>query len=132
MCGIAGQWNFESPLELSEIEQMIRPLERRGPDASGCMLFNDDKIALGHTRLSILDLRKNGDQPLTNEDGTVWLTFNGEIYNYRELRRELQSAGHYFQSNTDSEVIVHSYEEWGFDCVQRLNGSIFTAATAGP
>lgn len=107
---------------MADIDSMIPPIRRRGPDADGTVLLNNDQVALGHTRLSILDLSVLGNQPLTNEDESVWLTYNGEIYNYRELRSELQTAGHRFRSDTDSEVVVHGYEEWGIDCVRRFQG----------
>ena len=79
-------------------------------------------LALGHRRLSIIDLSPAGHQPMCNEDGTVWVIHNGEIYNYIELREELKSKGYRFKSNTDTEVIIHAYEEWGYDCLQRFNG----------
>jgi asparagine synthase (glutamine-hydrolysing) len=80
------------------------------------------RVALGHRRLAILDLSERGAQPMTNEDGTLWLTYNGEIYNFRELRKQLEAEGHAFRSASDSEVILHAYEEWGDECVARLRG----------
>jgi len=77
---------------------------------------------LGHTRLSIIDLSVAGKQPMPNEDGTVWIGYNGEVYNFQELRRELEQNGHRFRSGTDTEVILHAYEEWGEGCVKRLRG----------
>lgn len=97
-------------------------LRHRGPDGAGIYMADDERVALGHRRLSIIDLSSAADQPLPNEDESVWLVFNGEIYNYRELRSELEAEGHEFRSDTDSEVIVHGYEEWGVDCVERFRG----------
>jgi asparagine synthase (glutamine-hydrolysing) len=101
---------------------MLNTLSHRGPDVSRFISLNEDRILLGHTRLSIIDLTENATQPMTNEDSSVWLTFNGEIYNYIELGKELRALGHNFKSNTDSEVIIHAYEEWGKDCVNKLRG----------
>jgi asparagine synthase (glutamine-hydrolysing) len=116
MCGIAGiTWKNEVL-----IERMIGALAHRGPDGSG--VYTDDGVSLGHRRLSIIDLSENGRQPMSNEDGTLWITFNGEIYNYRELRADLLQRGHRFRSQTDSEVILHLYEECGSECVQSLRG----------
>jgi asparagine synthase (glutamine-hydrolysing) len=103
-----------------EIEAMNQALVHRGPDGGGTHL--GPGIALGHRRLSIIDLSDAGAQPMYNEDGTLALVFNGEIYNYLELIPELVAAGHVFRSRSDSEVILHAYEEWGEDCVQRFNG----------
>lgn len=99
---------------------MTDTMRHRGPDQSGC--FCADGVSLGHRRLSIIDLSENARQPLSNEDGTVQLVFNGEIYNFAELRPELEAKGHRFRSHTDSEVIVHAYEEYGADCVHKFRG----------
>lgn len=101
------------------IEQMLRPMAHRGPDAQGVHL--DRNVGLGHLRLSIIDL-STGTQPMTNEDGTVWIVFNGEIYNFQELRARLLGKGHTFKSHSDTEVIIHLYEEMGLDCVRELRG----------
>jgi asparagine synthase (glutamine-hydrolysing) len=98
---------------------MMRALTHRGPDDEG--IYLNDQVVLGHRRLSIIDLN-SGHQPISNEDGSVWIVFNGEIYNFRELRAGLLARGHVFRTNTDTEVIVHLYEEHGPDCVTRLNG----------
>ncbi len=117
MCGITGFYGLEDK-EL--LKTMTRLLEHRGPDQSG---HHADKTAsLGHRRLSIIDLSEKGKQPMSNEDGTVWVTYNGEIYNYKELRTMLEEQGHHFASNTDTEVIVHAYEEYGGECVEKFNG----------
>jgi len=108
---------------------MTTALAHRGPDADGYYLA--DGIGLGHRRLSIIDLA-TGDQPLCNEDGTVWTVFNGEIYNFAEIRRDLESCGHVFRTNTDTEVIVHGYEQWGPDAVTRFRGMFAIAVWDGP
>ena len=99
---------------------MMLSLEHRGPDASG--KYSDGNVSLGHTRLKIIDLSEKAAQPMENEDGSLQLVFNGEIYNFRELRASLEAAGHKFKSNSDSEVIVHAYEEYGADCASRFEG----------
>ncbi|MBI5075482.1 MAG: asparagine synthase (glutamine-hydrolyzing) [Nitrospirae bacterium] len=119
MCGIAGIIRLKECVRRQDIERMTRSLAHRGPDGEGIWL--NDNVALGHRRLSIIDL-KTGGQPMCNEDETVWITFNGEIYNYRELRALLCEKGHRFQSSSDTEVIVHAYEEWGDECVKRFRG----------
>ena len=121
MCGIAGQFNLlGGPVDRDLIRRMSELLVHRGPDGDGIHI--DGSIGLAHRRLAIIDLSDEGRQPMTNEDETLWLVFNGEIYNYRELMEELISYGHRFWSRTDSEVILHAYEEWGRDCLQRFNG----------
>jgi asparagine synthase (glutamine-hydrolysing) len=95
-------------------------LRHRGPDGDG--IYIDGAAGLAHRRLAIIDLSDEGRQPMANEDGTLWLVFNGEIYNYRELMEELISCGHTFRSSADTEVILHAYEEWGRDCLARFNG----------
>ena len=122
MCGIAGIYNFKTlyPVEENILQEMNNTMIHRGPDDNG--VFIDNEVGLGHRRLSIIDLSSAGKQPLFNEDGTIWLTFNGEIYNYVELIPELQAKGHIFKSKTDSEVIIHAYEEWGIDCIHKFNG----------
>lgn len=121
MCGIAGQFNFQrrEPVERATIVRMARSIAHRGPDDEG--FFIAGPIGLGFRRLSIIDLA-SGHQPMSDAEETVWLIFNGEIYNYQELRRELQSKGHRFKTNSDTEVIVHGYKEWGTQVFDRLNG----------
>ena len=121
MCGIAGQFNFQrrEPVERETIVRMARSIAHRGPDDEG--FFVAGPIGLGFRRLSIIDLA-GGHQPMSDAEETVWIIFNGEIYNYRELRAELQSKGHQFRTNSDTEVIVHGYKEWGTDVFNRLNG----------
>jgi asparagine synthase (glutamine-hydrolysing) len=122
MCGIAGIVNrrpgFAAP-ELEPLADMAGALSHRGPDEFG--LYRDRQAGLSHARLSIIDLA-GGQQPLSNEDGNLWIVFNGEIFNYVELREELQALGHRFKTRSDTEVIVHAYEEWGDQAFRRLNG----------
>ena len=121
MCGIAGKLNFDGgrPIDRERLEAMTSVVAHRGPDAAG--YFVGPGIGLGHRRLSIIDL-STGDQPLSNEDGSVWVIFNGEIYNFAEIRVELEAHGHQFRTHTDTEVIVHAYEQWGDDAVDRFRG----------
>lgn len=123
MCGIAGILNLKENIKLYEgysiIKHMIAVLRHRGPDENG--FYIDEKIALGHARLSIIDL-KGGRQPIHNEDKTLLIVFNGEIFNYVELRNLLRSKGHDFYTKSDTEVIIHLYEEYGTNCLKYLNG----------
>src|SRR4026208_1176970 len=121
MCGIAGQFNFQrrEPVERQTIARMARSIAHRGPDDEG--FFVAGPVGLGFRRLSIIDLT-GGHQPMSDAEETVWIIFNGEIYNYRELRAELQSKGRQFRTNSDTEVIVHGYKEWGTDVFNHLNG----------
>ncbi|MGB1251864.1 MAG: asparagine synthase (glutamine-hydrolyzing) [Candidatus Promineifilaceae bacterium] len=120
MCGIAGFVSAE--ITPSTIERMTTAIAHRGPDDSGGRHWSDHGVAIGQRRLAIIDLSPAGHNPMPNETGDVWITFNGEIYNFQALRTELQAAGHNFRSNTDTEVILHAYEEWGDEHVQRLRG----------
>ncbi len=122
MCGIVGKINLdrERPVDPRQIRCMADSLRHRGPDDAG--VWTDGAVGLGHRRLSIIDLSPNGHNPMCNEDGTVWIVFNGEIYNFRELRPILERSGHRFRSNTDTEVILHLYEELGSECVKKLRG----------
>jgi asparagine synthase (glutamine-hydrolysing) len=121
MCGICGKLEFDSGASVDRalVQTMLESIRHRGPDDEGVYL--SEGIGLGHARLSIIDLN-SGHQPICNEDSTIWIVFNGEIYNYRELRSFLQSKGHVFSTKTDTEVIVHLYEELGPECLQRLRG----------
>jgi len=119
MCGIFGMVGRRDHTGLREAALTLR---HRGPDGFGEWSSPDRLAYLAHNRLAIMDLSEAGRQPMANEDGNVQLTFNGEIYNFRDLRRELEAAGHRFISNADSEVIVHGYEQWGLDIVPRLRG----------
>ena len=121
MCGICGIVNFTQPgsIDSAVLDRMTRSMQHRGPDDQG--LYHDDYVGLGARRLSIIDL-PGGHQPIANEAQTHRIIFNGEIYNYRELREHLRHLGHCFQTNSDTEVILHLYEEYGPDCVTYLNG----------
>jgi asparagine synthase (glutamine-hydrolysing) len=120
MCGIAGLFNLDGAAVAPEtLRGLIRVLSHRGPDDTG--FHAENGVGLAHARLSIIDLA-GGHQPMSNEDGSLWITFNGEIFNYLELREELLGRGHKFVTRSDTEVILHLYEEKGEDCVQHLNG----------
>lgn len=122
MCGIIAQVNRRAKVDTALFDRMRDTMTHRGPDDAGTWIDQTGSVALGHRRLSIIDLSENGRQPMANEDGNLWLSFNGEIYNFVELRKLLAGRGHTFSSNTDSEVILHAYEEWGDACVERLWG----------
>lgn len=126
MCGICGKINFDrgEPVSRALLRRMTQVIEHRGPDGEGHYL--QGPVALGHRRLSIIDL-STGSQPMCNEDGSIWVVFNGEIYNFEALRAELIGRGHQFRSSSDTEVIVHLYEALGDDCVSRFQG-MFTFA----
>src|SRR5690348_11103283 len=111
MCGIAGLFRTGRllPEDQDAVTRMMDAQRHRGPDAEG--VYSGDQVILGHLRLAILDLSEAGRQPMSNEDGTLQVVFNGEIYNYLELRKELLAAGHAFRSNSDTEVLLHGYEE---------------------
>jgi len=121
MCGFVGEFNFnETKINENILRGMRDCLRHRGPDDSG--IYCDKSIGLGFRRLSILDLTPTGHQPMSNEDGTIWIVFNGEIYNFQELRPSLEKKGHKFKSYTDTETIIHLYEEEGEQCIQKLRG----------
>ncbi|MBM2845934.1 MAG: Asparagine synthetase [Bacteroidetes bacterium] len=120
MCGILGvQLLNGERVDRTLLTTMVGQLHHRGPDATG--FYIDGPVGFAHARLSIIDLN-GGHQPMHNEDQTVWITFNGEIFNYIELRNDLIQKGHRFRTQSDTEVIIHLYEEKGEDCVQYLNG----------
>jgi asparagine synthase (glutamine-hydrolysing) len=121
MCGIAGQYCLDGKApDKKLLAEMSKRLTHRGPDGEGTHIRGN--AGLVHRRLAIIDLSDEGLQPMTSEDGTLWIVFNGEIYNYIELREELIGKGHRFHSHSDTEVILHAYEEWGADCLSRFNG----------
>jgi len=121
MCGICGKLEFdrEKRVPAALLKSMADAIRHRGPDDEG--FYASDQVGLGFRRLSIIDL-ESGHQPLSNENGKVWIVFNGEVYNYRSLREDLLAKGHIFKTKSDTEVIVHLYEEYGTDCVQKLRG----------
>jgi len=120
MCGIAGLVDFENPPEESTLRAMESALIHRGPDEGG--LFHSAHCGLAHRRLRIIDLSAAAAQPMTNEDGRVRVIFNGEIYNFHDLRAQLERLGHQFRSRSDTETLLHGYESWGLDLVARLRG----------
>lgn len=126
MCGIAGIYNFQNGQAIDQrcLESMVQQLHHRGPDGTGIKIFKN--VGLAHARLSIIDLI-TGDQPIYNEDQSVWTVFNGEIFNFVELRESLEKKGHKFTTQSDTEVIVHLYEEYGDDFVNHLNGQFAIA-----
>ena len=121
MCGICGFYEYKShrPAEDTILDAMVQVLRHRGPDDSGT--YRDGDLAMGMRRLSIIDL-EGGKQPITNEDGSMVTVFNGEIYNYQSLREQLQHRGHRLATQSDTEVIVHLYEDHGEGCVRHLRG----------
>jgi asparagine synthase (glutamine-hydrolysing) len=131
VCGIAGFVGLRAQAENARelLERMIGTLSHRGPDGFGYRL--EAPAGLAHSRLAIIDLA-GGDQPIRNEDGTVWVVFNGEIFNYLELRESLEARGHRFYTHSDTEVIVHLYEHYGEDFVQHLNGQFAIALWDAP
>lgn len=121
MCGICGKVSFDDrPVTEWELRRMAASLAHRGPDGEG--FWSRGTVGLGHRRLAIIDLRATASQPMSNEDGSVWVTFNGEIYNFQELRRTLQGRGHTFRTASDTEVVVHAYEEYGRHCLDHFRG----------
>src|SRR3954468_953188 len=120
MCGIAGiARHSNAGVTVTSLGKMAASIKHRGPDGYG--FFVGQTVGLAHVRLSIIDIA-GGAQPLTNEDGQIVVTYNGEVYNHLELRLELEERGHVFRTRTDTEVLVHAYEEWGVDLLHRLNG----------
>ena len=121
MCGICGQFNFETaaPVRRPDIEAMAGSIAHRGPDDDG--FFFDGPLGFGFRRLSIIDL-SGGHQPMSDAEESVWVIFNGEIYNFHELKRELEQHGHIFRTKSDTEVIIHGYKQWGDEVLNRLNG----------
>ncbi len=126
MCGICGILNL-SPNRRTDravIQQMLEMIRHRGPDGFG--IYTDENIALGNARLSIIDI-ESGDQPISNEDESLWIVLNGEIFNYIELRQDLERLGHHFTTKSDTETLLHAYEEYGVACLEQLNGQFSIA-----
>ena len=123
MCGIVGIWakNYGKDRFQGDLENAVTSLRHRGPDDRGTWM-NDTGLGLGHTRLSILDLSPLGHQPMVSADGRHIVVFNGEIYNFAEIRKELTSAGHTFTGSGDTEVVLHAFREWGSDAVKQFIG----------
>lgn len=134
MCGICGILAFDDRFELDRqtLVRMRDTLSHRGPDDAGVVVHDTERVGLAHRRLAIVDLSAAGHQPMANEDGTIWITYNGEVYNHDSLRAELEAKGHRFRSLSDTEAILHLYEEEGPDCVNRLHGMFAFAIWDGP
>ena len=122
MCGIAGKASIDRPVSRELLLRMRDTLRHRGPDDEGVWVSADGRVALGHRRLSIIDLSAAGRQPMTDATGELQIVFNGEIYNYLEVRTDLAARGHHFRTATDTEVILEAYRAWGIDCLDHLNG----------
>jgi len=140
MCGICGEIDLQGGIWVETMQRMCDVLAHRGPDDEGMVFIKSDQckevkkssglpkggngfeVSLGHRRLSIIDLSEAGHQPMCNEDGKVWIVFNGEIYNFQEIRKGLEEKGHFFRSKSDTEVILHAYEEWDVECLKYFRG----------
>ncbi len=125
MCGIVGVLNRQTKPQMERLRASLRLIEHRGPDGDGVWANHSERppyVAFGHRRLAIIDLSDAGAQPMSNDEGQLWITYNGEIYNYLELMGELEGRGHRFRSKSDTEVILRAYEEWGEACLERFNG----------
>lgn len=121
MCGFAGVLRTDGePVAAGTVARMATSISHRGPDSDG--VWADGPVGLGHRRLAIIDLTASGHQPMSNENGDLVIIYNGEVYNFQQLRLELETAGHRFHSHSDTEVVVHAYQEWGIDCLRRFNG----------
>ncbi|MCP4215484.1 MAG: hypothetical protein GY765_12590 [bacterium] len=125
MCGITGIKSTE-PVERALLKRMTDVMAHRGPDSEGFYISKNRSVGLGFRRLSIIDLQ-TGDQPIGNEDNSVYIVFNGEIYNFRELKKDLLECGHRFKTSTDTECILHGYEEYGENVFSKLNGMFAVA-----
>ncbi len=123
MCGICGEFRYanDAPIAQEFVKAMTQRLQHRGPDGAGHYFDEGNKVGLGHRRLAIIDLA-TGEQPMSNGDGSLWIVFNGEIYNYRELRHTLEILGYHFRTASDTEVILHAYEQYGAECPRYFNG----------
>src|SRR4051812_30188387 len=126
MCGIAGTLVLDGQSAVSPgiLERMRDSMAHRGPDGVGCWISPDRQVGLGFRRLAIIDLSAAADQPMSNEDASIHIVFNGEVYNHAEIRRELEATGRYRwkTDHSDTEVIVHAFEEWGIECLDRFRG----------
>ncbi len=131
MCGITGIYSTTKSVDPSVLMAMTNTLSHRGPDDSGTYVSQNGEVGLGHTRLSILDLSAKGRQPMASDDNKIQVSYNGEIYNYREIREELRSKGHFFRTNCDTEVLVRSYEQWGIECLHKFVGMFALAIWDG-
>ena len=127
MCGIVGSLTFKNSnfrITDSYINQMRDTMIHRGPDGAGTWVSEDKKLGLGHGRLAIIDLSNNASQPMSSSDKTIWISFNGEIYNHAEIRKELTNLGYHTwrTDHSDTEVIIYAFQEWGIDCIKKFRG----------
>ncbi|MFM6130766.1 MAG: asparagine synthase (glutamine-hydrolyzing), partial [Sphaerospermopsis kisseleviana] len=122
MCGFSGQISFKTPIDRNDIIKSIDAIEYRGPDAVGYWFDSNGKAGIAHRRLSIIDLSSSANQPMLDRLDSLVIAFNGEIYNFRKLRIQLIQLGYHFKTNSDTEVILKAYQEWGVDCLQKLEG----------
>lgn len=122
MCGIVGIVESKKQVDENLLRKMRDALSHRGPNDSGIWIGFNKRVGLAHRRLSIIDLSSAGHQPMSDKKGKIWIIHNGEVYNFQEIRRELEKKGYRFKSNTDTEVVLYAYQEWGFDCLQKFNG----------
>src|SRR5512144_352201 len=130
MCGICGIYEYgvsQAGVSDSLVARMRDTMTHRGPDDAGVYMSEDRRVGLGNRRLSIVDLSPAGRNPMSNEDGRVWITFNGEIYNHESLRPGLEAKGHRYRSRTDTETVIHLYEEQGLDFLDELEGDFAIA-----
>src|SRR6516162_8146496 len=121
MCGIVAMFSRSAPISKRLLEQATNTLRHRGPENQGCWMSPDGRVGLGHARLSIIDLT-TGDQPIANEDESLRITVNGELYGYEDIQKELEQNGHRLRTHSDSEIVLHLYEEMGTQCLRRLRG----------
>ena len=121
MCGIAAVLSRHAPIDPETVRAATAALHHRGPDGRGHWRSDDGLVALGHARLSIIDLA-TGDQPISNEDGTIQVVVNGEFYDFERIRAQLEERGHRFRTKSDSEIVLHLYEDYGPECLHRLRG----------
>jgi len=122
MCGIVGLWSPQQKINKEILLKMRDILRHRGPDDAGIFIDKISNLGLAHRRLSIIDLSEKAHQPMPSGDGNLWITYNGEVYNFREIRKELENKGYKFQSNSDTEVVLKSFQEWGKDCLEKFRG----------
>src|SRR4051794_23164489 len=122
MCGIAGTYRPRGSVTQPEIQALLTPMAHRGPDDRGIEILAGGQVGLGHLRLSILDTSAAGHQPMVSQDSTAWVVFNGELYNFRQIRRELEELGNSFRTASDTEVLLCAYRQWGLDCIAKFHG----------
>jgi len=122
MCGIVGLWCARQKINPEVLLEMRETMKHRGPDDTGIFIDKKSNLGLAQRRLSIIDLSEKGHQPMGSEDGTLWLTYNGEVYNFKEIKKELEKKGYRFRGNSDTEVVLKSFQEWGINCVDKFRG----------